>query len=144
MKVDLYTDGGARGNPGPAAIGVVIKQEGQVVEKYGDTIGKATNNQAEYRALVSGLKKARSLFGKKKAKDLEINVFADSELLVKQLNHQYKIKDEAIQKLFIEIWNLVLDFREVKFNHVKREENKEADELLNQALDGKGGSQSLF
>lgn len=144
MQIDLYTDGGARGNPGPAAVGAVVKKDSQVVENYAETIGRATNNQAEYRAVIFGLQKIKSLYGKQKVKQVEVNVFVDSELLANQLNHKYKIKNEEIQSLFIEVWNLMLDFKKVSFNHIRREENKEADKLLNQALDGAGDNKSLF
>jgi len=144
MKIEIYTDGGSRGNPGPAGIGVVIKQENQIIKKYGEAIGKATNNIAEYQAAVFALKKVKLLFGKKKAKDVEIQVYMDSELIVKQMNHEYKIKEKDLQPLFLEIWNLMTDFKQVNFKHIPREENKEADELVNQALDNQGREQSLL
>ena len=133
-KIVMYTDGGSRGNPGPAAIGVWIQT---LDKKYGECIGERTNNDAEYEALIFGLKKIKALLGKVKAKGFEIECFLDSELAVKQLNHEYKLKEERIQKYFITIWNLMLDFREVKFNHVPREENKVADGMVNEALDNK-------
>ena len=89
MKITIYTDGGARGNPGPSAIGVVFIQEGQTVKKYGEYIGEGTNNQAEYKSVVFALQKVKQLFGKQKAKEAEMTIFSDSELLVKNLNHQY-------------------------------------------------------
>ena len=138
MKINIYTDGGSRGNPGPSGIGVVITQEGQILKKYGEFIGNATNNQAEYEALIFALEKAKLLFGKKKAKEMEIDVFMDSELIVKQLNHEYKIKEKDLQLLFLKVWNLILDFKKISFNHIPREDNKEADKLVNQALDGEG------
>ncbi len=144
MKIEIYTDGGSRGNPGPAAIGIVIKQEGQIFKKYGETIGEATNNVAEYKSLLFALKKAKALFGKKKIKDIEIQVYMDSELVVKQLNHEYKIKEEDLKPLFLEIWNLMISFKKVDFKHVPREENKEADALVNEALDNEGREQSLL
>jgi ribonuclease HI len=144
MKITINADGGARGNPGPAAIGVVIKKDGQVIKKYGETIGRATNNQAEYQAVIFALKKAKLLFGKKKAKEMEIEFNVDSELLAKQMNHEYKIKEEDLQVLFIKIWNLMLDFKQVAFKHVKREENKEPDYLVNLALDDKDREQKLL
>ena len=144
MKINIYTDGGSRGNPGPSGIGVVIIQEGQVLKKYGEFIGDATNNQAEYQALIFAFKKAKLLFGKKKAKEMEIDVFMDSELIVKQLNHEYKIKEKDLQLLFLKVWNLILDFKKISFNHIPREDNKEADKLVNQALDGEGKEQVLL
>ncbi len=144
MKITIYTDGGARGNPGPAAIGVVIIQNGQTIKKYSEFIDEATNNQAEYQAVVFALKKVKLLFGKKKAKETEIEFYSDSELIIKQLNHQYKIKEEELQPLFIKTWNLMLDFKQVIFKHIPREKNKEADRLVNQALDEQGREQALL
>lgn len=138
-KITIYTDGGSRGNPGPAGIGVWISSQGgaagDINKKYGECIGIKTNNDAEYEALIFGLKKVKSLIGKTKAKEFEIECCADSELMVKQLNHQYKLKEERIQKYFIEIWNLMLDFKSVKFNHIPREKNTVADGMVNKALD---------
>ena len=135
-KIILNTDGGSRGNPGPAAIGVIVSNEsGQVIKTYGETIGTATNNDAEYQALILGLKKAKSLIGKEKAKSMAIECHLDSELVVKQMNHQYKLKDEKVQRYFIEIWNLMLDFDIVEFKHIPREQNKLADKCVNEALD---------
>lgn len=133
-NVIIHSDGGSRGNPGPAAIGVVI-QQGNKTKEYGEYLGKKTNNEAEYEALIFGLKKAKQLVGKKKAKVAVVKCFLDSELVVKQLKHEYKLKDQRIQKYFIEIWNLMLDFKRVSFQHVKRELNKQADALVNQSLD---------
>ncbi len=144
MKITIYTDGGSRGNPGPSAIGVVIAQEGKTVKKYGEYFGEGTNNQAEYKAVVFALKKTKLLFGKQKAKKAKVNIFSDSELLVKHLNHQYKIKEGELQPLFLEIWNLMLDFKQVNFQHILREKNREADEMVNQALDAREGEQTLL
>lgn len=135
QTVTMFTDGGSRGNPGPAAIGGVIRIGSQKIN-FSECIGTKTNNEAEYQALIFGLKKIRQSMGKIEAKRALIECFLDSELVVKQLNHQYKLKDERIQKFFIEIWNLCLDFGKVSFSHVFREKNKEADALVNQALDG--------
>jgi ribonuclease HI len=143
MKLIIYTDGGARENPGPAAIGVVITQEGQILKKYDEFIGETTNNEAEYQAVIFALKKVKLLFGKKKAKQMEIEVCLDSELIVRQLNHQYKIKEENLQPLFIKVWNLMLDFCQVSFKHIPREKNKEADRLVNQALDNQEKTSAL-
>ncbi|PJE60080.1 MAG: hypothetical protein COU85_00220 [Candidatus Portnoybacteria bacterium CG10_big_fil_rev_8_21_14_0_10_44_7] len=135
-KITIYCDGGARGNPGPAAVGVVYhNQQGAVVEKFGQAIGQATNNVAEYQAVLLALKKAKRLFGKQKCQQMAFAFLLDSELLVKQLNHQYKIKEKDLQALFIQIWNLWLDFGRVSFSHVPREQNIEADRLVNRALD---------
>lgn len=129
-KVIIHTDGGARGNPGPAAIGVVIGNK-----KYGERIGETTNNVAEYKAVIFALEKLKALVGAKRAKELEIEVLMDSELLAKQLNGQYKIKDSHLQTLFLKIWNLKVDFKETKFIYIPREQNREADRLVNEALD---------
>jgi len=129
-KLIIYTDGGARGNPGPAAIGVVVGGK-----KYGETIGETTNNVAEYKAVIFALKKAKALLGKNKTKETEILVNLDSELILKQINGEYKVLDADMQPLFIEVWNLKQDFKKVEFNHIPREQNKEADRMVNKALD---------
>ena len=144
MKITIYTDGGSRGNPGPAAIGVVITAQGQTIKKYGEYIDEATNNQAEYQAVIFALKKVKLLYGKKKTKQMEIEIKVDSELLAKQLNHEYKIKEKDLVPLFIKIWNLMLDFGQVSFEYLPREKNKEADRLVNQALDNQGKTQKLL
>ncbi|MDD3498094.1 MAG: ribonuclease HI family protein [Candidatus Moranbacteria bacterium] len=140
-KIIMYTDGGSRGNPGPAGIGVWIET---LDKKYGECIGKRTNNDAEYEALIFGLKKIKALLGKAKAKKYEVECFLDSELVVKQLKHEYKLKEERIQKYFIEIWNLMLDFKKVEFRHIPREKNIIADGLVNEALDNDGCQKSLL
>lgn len=138
MKLIIYTDGGSRGNPGQAGIGVVFcNEKKQILKEYGERIGVATNNEAEYQAVVFALQKARQLFGKEKVKQANIYFYLDSELVVKQLNHQYKIEEGKLQPLFMKIWNLLTDFGEVKFTHIPREENKLADKLVNDALDEK-------
>ena len=133
-SIIVYTDGGSRGNPGPAAFGVVVKYSGEKKE-YGEFIGRATNNQAEYQGVVFGLKKVKQLIGKERSKEARVEVRSDSELLVKQLNGEYKVMDENIQKVWIEIWNLKIDFKEVIFKHVYREDNTEADRMVNITLD---------
>ena len=130
-KLIIYTDGGSRGNPGKAAIGVVIGEK-----KYGEAIGTTTNNVAEYQAVVFALKKAKQLLGKEKAKEAELEVRMDSELVYSQLTGRYKVKEESLFPLFIDIWNLKQEFKKVEFVHVLREKNREADKLVNQALDG--------
>lgn len=132
QKIIIYADGGARGNPGPAAIGVVIG-----ARKYGERIGETTNNVAEYKALLFALQKAKQLLNKKQAKTTELEVRMDSELVVKQLNAKYKILEPELQGFFLQIWNLKLDFKHVEFIHIPREENREADRMVNLALDGK-------
>ena len=147
-KIVIHTDGGSRGNPGPAGIGGVIQlvdQAGKVIKekRFAQYIGdRRTNNEAEYEALRYALQQAKTIVGKKKAKQLPVECFLDSELVVKQLNHQYKLKNRKIQQYFLEIWNLMLDYGKVKFVHLPRELNQEADRLVNQALDQQ--SSTLF
>ena len=133
----IYTDGGSRGNPGPAAAGVVFcNEKEQAFKKYSEYLGdNLTNNEAEYMAVILALKKLRQFLGKKVAKVSEIKLRADSELLVKQLNGEYKVVNSKIQPLFIQVWNLRLDFKSVKFKFIHREKNEEADRLVNEALD---------
>ncbi|MDQ5976561.1 MAG: ribonuclease [Patescibacteria group bacterium] len=131
-KIILYTDGGSRGNPGPSALGVYIETLGK---GYGEFLGDKTNNEAEYSAIVSALKKVKSLIGKERAKKASVEVRMDSELACKQLNHEYKIENAKLQPLFLEVWNLTLDFGEVVFVHVPRERNTLADAEANKAMD---------
>jgi ribonuclease HI len=140
-KIIMFTDGGSRGNPGPAGIGVYIET---LNKKYAECIGIKTNNEAEYMALIFGLQKIKQVLGKAKAKQSQVECFLDSELVVKQLNHEYKLSDKRIQEFFIEIWNLMLEFKSVKFTHVFREKNKIADALVNEALDGQAKQNNLF
>jgi ribonuclease HI len=129
-KIKLFTDGGARGNPGPAALGIVIKDtDDKILKTYSQYLGKATNNQAEYQALIKGLELAREL------KPQEINCYLDSELLVKQMKQEYRVRDKDLQPLFIKVWNLALGFKKVAYHHIGRSLNKEADKLLNLELD---------
>lgn len=145
-KIIIYTDGGSRGNPGPAAIGVVFcNEKSQTIRKHSEYLGdKFTNNEAEYQAVIFALKKFKASFGKKLAKNSEVQIRADSELLVKQLNGKYKVLDSKIQSLFLEVWNLKFDFKGVKFRLISREKNKEADGLVNEALDAEAKSQKLL
>ena len=145
-KFIIYTDGGSRGNPGKAGIGVVIcNEKDQEVKKYGEYIGdNLTNNDAEYSAVIFALKKFKALFGKKLAENTDVEIRADSELVVKQLNGQYRLENPKIQQFFIEIWNLKFDFKSVKFKHISREKNMEADRLVNKALDAEACPQKLF
>ena len=135
-KLIIYTDGGSRGNPGPAATGVVIKDErGKNIKSYAETIGEATNNEAEYKAVILALKKIKALFGKEKIKNMNLQFKLDSELVVKQLTGEYKTEEKSLHPLFMEIWNLKTGFGELNFENVPREKNKEADRLVNEALD---------
>jgi len=144
-KIIIYVDGGSRNNPGPSAIGVVFYNErGEVLKEYSECLGVATNNEAEYQAAISSLKKFKQIFGKELAKKTEIEIRSDSELMVKQIQGEYKIMDLKMQSLFIEVWNLKLDFKAVKFKLIPREKNKEADRLVNEALDMSERSQKLI
>lgn len=140
----IFTDGGSRGNPGPAGAGAVVK----IMEKeksFKKFLGKTkTNNEAEYEALILALKKVKLLIGKERAKKSSLLCHSDSELMVRQLNHQYKIKEENIQKLFLEIWNLALDFGKIQFIHIPREKNSQADKLANEAMDESKDNPELF
>lgn len=145
MNYLLYTDGGARGNPGPAAIGVVIcNEKGDVLKSFGEYIGETSNNEAEYRAPIAGLKKIKALWGKDKAKKSEIEIRSDSELMVSQMQGKYKIENVNLQKFFLELWNLRTDFAKVTFVAVLRGGNKEADRLVNEALDAAHAPRTLF
>lgn len=134
-RIIIYTDGGSRGNPGPAAVGVVIDGIGKDVKEYSEFIGKTTNNEAEYRALILGLKKTRQLAGKDFLENIEVEVRMDSELVVKQLNAEYKVEEKSLQPFFMEIWNLKFDFPNIVFKSIPREQNQRADRLVNACLD---------
>src|SRR3990170_8411688 len=136
-KLIIYTDGGSRGNPGPSAIGVVFAdpETGQVLKTYGELVENGTNNEAEYKAIIFALKKAKALYGKDKVKNMEVEMRMDSELACKQLSGEYKLSTKHIQELFIEVWNLKTDFGKVSFAHIPREQNALADAALNRAFD---------
>jgi len=144
-KIIIYTDGGSRGNPGPAAIGMVFCNErGEGFKKYSQYLGDVlTNNEAEYQAVIFALNKFKSLFGKKLAQNSELEIRSDSELLTNQLNGKYKILEPKIQSFFLTIWNLKLDFKKIKFRHISREKNKEADRLVNEVLNELERTQKL-
>jgi ribonuclease HI len=130
VKAKLSTDGGARGNPGPAAYGYVLEAEdGTVLDARGETIGVATNNVAEYRALIAGLAKAVELGIE------ELEVVSDSELLVKQMQGEYRVKNEALRELNDEANSLERKLGRVRYKAVRREDNELADKLVNDALD---------
>ena len=130
MKARLSTDGGARGNPGPAAYAYVLEAEdGTVLDARGEAIGVATNNVAEYRALTAGLAKAVELGVE------EVEVVSDSELLVKQMRGEYRVKNEALRALFLEASALARKVGRVEYTAVRREHNELADSLVNEALD---------
>jgi probable phosphoglycerate mutase len=130
MRARLSTDGGARGNPGPAAFAYVLEAEdGTVLAAHGEAIGVATNNVAEYRALVEGLRKAAELHV-----DV-VEVVSDSELLVKQMRGEYKVKNAALRELSLEAARLARQLKRVTYRAVRREHNELADRLVNEALD---------
>jgi ribonuclease HI len=139
----IWADGGARGNPGPAAYGFVIEGPGISRVLHGKAIGKATNNIAEYLSVIEALKKLKSLLGSAKATNAAVRVHADSELLVRQANREYKVKDTELQEKFMQLHNLRLDFASVAFVHVPRAKNADADRLVNEALDNEQGSLKL-
>jgi len=144
-KIIINTDGGSRGNPGEGAIGIVFLDEKEkVIKSYGEKIGFCTNNEAEYKALIFALKKAKAYFGKDKIKSYEIEVRSDSEILINQMNGKYKIQDERMGKLFLEVWNLRVELPKIKFLSIPREQNKLADKLANEALDASKENQQLF
>lgn len=124
-KLTIFTDGGARGNPGPAGIGVFIEGVGEY-KKY---IGETTNNQAEYKAVILALEKAKDLEAE------ELDFYLDSELVVKQLKREYRVRDAGLAELFVKVWNLRAEFKKVTFTHIRRERNKDADRLVNEAID---------
>jgi ribonuclease HI len=130
VKARLFTDGGARGNPGPAAFAYVLEAEdGTVLEAHGERIGVATNNVAEYRALVAGLARAAELGVS------ELEVVSDSELLVKQMTGDYRVKNRGLIPLSLQAKELAREIGGVRFTAVRREHNELADRLVNEALD---------
>jgi ribonuclease H / adenosylcobalamin/alpha-ribazole phosphatase len=133
LRAKLSTDGGARGNPGPAAYGYVLEAEDDtVLAAHGETIGVATNNVAEYRALIAGLEKALEVGV------TELDVVSDSELMVKQMRGEYKVKNEALRELSLRATRLARELGAVRYRAVRREHNELADRLVNEALDAAG------
>jgi ribonuclease HI len=131
VKLVVNVDGGARGNPGPAAIAAVIRSpDGAVLEEHGERIGHATNNVAEYRALLLGIERA----GTRGATELEL--IGDSELIVRQVEGKYKVKDATMRELHAEVKRALQPFESWSIRHVRREQNADADRLVNEALDG--------
>lgn len=128
--IQIFSDGGARGNPGPAGIGVVCYDvSNRELWKYKKYIGNKTNNQAEYIALIHGLERALSAGAKR------VDCFLDSELVTKQMKREYRVKNKDLESLFVKAWNLTTMFFYVRFFHIRREKNKIADSLVNEALD---------
>jgi len=130
-RLTVNVDGGARGNPGPAAVGVVVRDaDGEVLEEAGERIGRATNNVAEYRALLLGIERAAALGAS------ELELVGDSELIVRQVKGEYKVKDATMRKLHAQVKRALEPFDRWSIRHVRREENADADRLVNEALDG--------
>ncbi len=136
-KIIIYTDGGARGNPGPAGAGAYITDEaGKEIKGVSKFLGVRTNNYAEYEAVILGLSELKKIISKEERKNISIEIRMDSELVQRQLSGKYQIKEESLFPLFIKIWNMkVADFPEISFIHIPREKNKEADRLANEAMD---------
>jgi len=131
VKVVVNVDGGARGNPGPAAIAAVVQDDGgEVLAEHGERIGRATNNVAEYKALLLGIERAAALGAS------ELELVGDSELVVKQVKGEYKVKDATMRELHGEVKKALRGFDSWSIRHVRREHNAEADRLVNEALDG--------
>lgn len=133
----IYTDGGSRKNPGPAAAGFIIEGEGIRRIEHGEYLGVTTNNVAEYSAAILALNKLKATIGAERAAAAHVRLMADSELLVRQVNGEYKVKDAELKKLFIDLYNARQDFGKVTFTHVRREHNTDADRMVNEALDRK-------
>ena len=130
-RLTINVDGGARGNPGPAAIGVVVRDgDGEVLKEVGEKIGKATNNVAEYKALLRGIELAGAYGG------TELELIGDSELVVRQVEGRYKVKNAGIKPLHAEVKRALRKFDSWSIRHVRRAENADADRLVNEALDG--------
>ncbi len=137
-KLIIHTDGGARGNPGPAGIGATLKNEaGELVATVSEYIGETTNNQAEYKAVIAAIDNAKKLEAD------ELDFYLDSLLVVEQLNGNYKVKNAELAPLFVKIYNARQGFKKTTFTHIRRELNKEADALVNQAIDQYLGLSSL-
>lgn len=136
QKIIAYTDGGARGNPGPAGSGAyIIDADGNVLKKAHKALGHATNNVAEYTAVILALEEIKKIVPAAKRKEIEVELRMDSELVCRQMMGWYKIKAPGLKPLFADVKNLLIDFPNAKFVHVRREQNKDADELSNIAMD---------
>ena len=129
-QLTVNVDGGARGNPGPAAIGVVLRDGGEVIAEVGEKIGETTNNVAEYKALLKGIELAAAHGAS------ELELLGDSELVVRQVEGRYKVKNAGMKELHEEVKRALRDFNSWSIRHVRRAENADADRLVNEALDG--------
>lgn len=135
LRLTVQIDGGSRGNPGPSAAGIVLTtDDGTVVHEAGLYLGRATNNVAEYRALVAGLQAAKTLGA------AQVEVLSDSELLVRQMNGEYRVKNPGLRPLYEQACRLTDAFAACSFRHIRREDNRLADRLVNQALDRHGNT----
>jgi len=129
-RVIIYTDGGARGNPGPAAYGVVVySQDGKIIKRIGKFLGERTNNEAEYEGVIAALEEAAELGAP------YVDFHLDSELVVRQLNNIYRAKNQRMQGLLLRVRNLEPNFKKITYTHVPREKNQLADKLVNEAID---------
>jgi len=144
IKYLIYTDGGSRGNPGIAGCGAVVADgANNVLKKASQSLGVATNNEAEYRAVILGLETLKKLLGGEKLKLAEIEVRMDSQLVASQLVGTYQLREEKLWPFFIKIWNYqVKDFPKIKFTYIPREQNSLADGLANEAMDGHKSNQN--
>ena len=133
----VFTDGGARGNPGPAGAGAVIfDKDGETLKEVSRFLGERTNNWAEYEAVILGLESLKKIVGKEKRKNISVEVKLDSELIARQLSGIYQIKEETLFSQYIKVHNMrVKEFPNISFTHIPREKNKEADRLANIAMD---------
>ncbi len=134
-KVLMRVDGSCDPNPGNMAIGIVIYKDGELIKKISEAIGYGTNNIAEYKAVIFALKKTKQLLGKSAAKNAELEIRMDSELIQRQLSNRYQIKENELKILFVDVHNLLFNFKKVNFIHIPREHNKSADRLVNESLD---------
>jgi ribonuclease HI len=135
MTITIHTDGGSRGNPGPAALGYVIEIPDTEKIAEGEYLGETTNNVAEYTAILRSLQRVVQILGDAKAKESRIKLFLDSELAQRQLTRVYKVKNVGLKPIAQQIWNIEKKFDTIEYNHVKRAFNKEADAQVNKALD---------
>lgn len=136
-KITIFTDGGARGNPGPAGAGaVILGSEGNTIKEISKSLGVQTNNWAEYEAVIISLRELKKLVPQKDRRSVSIEIKTDSELVQKQLSHKYQVKEESLFPQFIKVHNMMVkDFPKVTFTYIAREKNKEADRLANEAMD---------
>lgn len=135
MTITIHTDGGSRGNPGPAALGYVIEIPKKQKIAEGEYLGETTNNVAEYTAILRSLQKVVEILGEQQTKKVQIKLYLDSELAQRQLTEVYKVKNAGLKPIAQQIWNIEKKFDTIEYNHVKRAFNKEADAQVNKALD---------